>query len=132
MTAARKSRGLSLRALAAAMPASLDTVQRLEQGDPGIGLGTLKRALDALGLADRLVLLSEAVAASTEDPELRRLVDETLRDFDPAVFWNVPTVGPLRQVAGALAHQLRKHAGMRGWRRAAALDALLRRRVAAA
>lgn len=71
---ARKRRRIPQRLLAQRMMVSLDTVQRLERGDAGVGLGVLATALWALGLVARLA----AVASPDEDTvgkgeELKRL-----------------------------------------------------------
>jgi transcriptional regulator with XRE-family HTH domain len=51
---ARKRRRIPQRLLAERMMVSLDTVQRLERGDPGVSLGVVATALWVLGLVDRL------------------------------------------------------------------------------
>jgi transcriptional regulator with XRE-family HTH domain len=55
---ARKRRRIPQRLLAQRMMVSLDTVQRLERGDAGVGLGVVATALWALGLIDRLSALA--------------------------------------------------------------------------
>ena len=55
---ARRRRRIPQRLLAQRMMVSLDTVQRLERGDPGVSLGIIGTALWALGLIDRLVVLA--------------------------------------------------------------------------
>ena len=74
LTVARKRRRISLRDMAARMSVSVGTVQRLEKGDPGVGIGILALALFTLQLIDRLATL----IAPQEDLvgralELRRL-----------------------------------------------------------
>jgi hypothetical protein len=54
---ARKRRRIPQRLLAKRMMVSLDTLQRLERGDPGVSLGIVATALWALGLIDRLATL---------------------------------------------------------------------------
>lgn len=60
---ARKRRRIPLRAMAAKMMTSVDTVQRLEKGDPGVGIGILTTALWVLGLHRRL---GDLVAPSSD------------------------------------------------------------------
>jgi transcriptional regulator with XRE-family HTH domain len=55
---ARKRRRIPQRLLAQRMMVSLDTVQRLEGGDPGVSLGVVATALWTLGLVDRLAALA--------------------------------------------------------------------------
>jgi transcriptional regulator with XRE-family HTH domain len=55
---ARKRRRIPQRLLAHRMMVSLDTLQRLERGDAGVGLGIVATALWALGLIDRLAALA--------------------------------------------------------------------------
>lgn len=55
---ARTRRRISQRLLAQRMIVSLATLQRLEHGDTGVGLGVLATALWALGLIDRLAALA--------------------------------------------------------------------------
>jgi transcriptional regulator with XRE-family HTH domain len=74
ISTARKRRRIPQRLLADRMMVSLDTVQRLERGDPGVSLGIVAAALWALGLVDRL----GAVASPDQDTvgkaeELKRL-----------------------------------------------------------
>ena len=71
---ARRRRRIPQRLLAERMMVSLDTVQRLERGDPGVSLGGVATALWALGLVDRLAKLAspdEDTVGKTE--ELNRL-----------------------------------------------------------
>lgn len=63
ITVARKRRRMPQRLLAERMMVSEDTLQRLERGDPSVGLNVLAAALWALGLTDRL----ENVASPTAD-----------------------------------------------------------------
>ena len=58
ISTARKRRRIPQRLLADRMMVSLDTLQRLERGDPGVSLGILATALWALGLVDRLGALA--------------------------------------------------------------------------
>lgn len=54
LAVARKRRQISMRDMADRMMVSVDTVQRLEKGDPGVGLGVFGTALWVLGLDRRL------------------------------------------------------------------------------
>ena len=75
---ARKRRRIPQRLLAQRMMVSLDTVQRLEQGDPGVGLGVMATALWALGLIDRLASLAAPETDTVgKTEELRRLPRRT-------------------------------------------------------
>ena len=71
---ARKRRRIPQRLLAQRMMVSLDTVQRLERGDPGVSLGVMATALWALGLIDRLAALASPDHDTVgKSEELRRL-----------------------------------------------------------
>jgi transcriptional regulator with XRE-family HTH domain len=71
---ARKRRRIPQRLLAQRMMVSLDTLQRLERGDPGVGLGVIATALWALGLIDRLAALASPDQDTVgKSEELRRL-----------------------------------------------------------
>ncbi|MBV8752332.1 MAG: helix-turn-helix domain-containing protein [Hyphomicrobiales bacterium] len=75
---ARKRRRIPQRLLADRMMVSLDTLQRLERGEPGVSLGIVATALWALGLIDRL----GALASPDHDTvgraeELKRLPKRT-------------------------------------------------------
>lgn len=59
---ARRRRRIPQKLLAARMLVSEDTLQRLEKGDPAVGLHVLAGALWALGLLDRLTLLADPAA----------------------------------------------------------------------
>ncbi|MFN5609134.1 MAG: helix-turn-helix domain-containing protein [Holosporales bacterium] len=56
---ARKRRRITLKQMAERMMVSLDTVQRLEKGDSGVGIGIVATALWVLGLQDRLQGLTD-------------------------------------------------------------------------
>lgn len=75
---ARTRRRISQRLLAERMMVSLDTVQRLEHGDPGASLGVVATALWALGLIDHLAALAapddDAVGKTEEMGRLPRRV----------------------------------------------------------
>jgi transcriptional regulator with XRE-family HTH domain len=71
---ARTRRRIPQRLLAQRMMVSLDTLQRLEKGDPGVSLGVVASALWALGMGERLGTLaapSQDTVGTTE--ELARL-----------------------------------------------------------
>ena len=71
---ARTRRRIPQRLLAQRMMVSLDTVQRLEHGDPGVSLGVVATALWALGLVDRLAALASPDHDTVgKGEELRRL-----------------------------------------------------------
>ncbi len=55
----RKRRRITLKQMAERMMVSLDTVQRLEKGDSGVGIGIVATALWVLGLQDRLQGLTD-------------------------------------------------------------------------
>lgn len=57
---ARIKRRLRLKDVAGAAGVTVQTIQRLEAGEPGVALGTLATALMVLGLNDRLRSLAEA------------------------------------------------------------------------
>jgi transcriptional regulator with XRE-family HTH domain len=71
---ARKRRRISQRLMAERMLVSLQTLQRLEAGDPTVGLATLASALFVLGMTQRLAELvaPESDAAGTAE-EIARL-----------------------------------------------------------
>jgi transcriptional regulator with XRE-family HTH domain len=74
ISTARKRRRIPQRLLANRMMVSLDTVQRLERGDPGVSLGVVATALWALGLVDRLgTLASPDHDTVGKSEELKRL-----------------------------------------------------------
>jgi transcriptional regulator with XRE-family HTH domain len=56
---ARVRRGESLRAWALRIGVSVRTVQRLENGDPGVGMGVYAAALWLVGRADALPALAD-------------------------------------------------------------------------
>jgi transcriptional regulator with XRE-family HTH domain len=75
---ARKRRHMSLREMADRMMVNLKTVQRLEKGDPAVGVGILAAALWILGMYRRLGdLASPETDASGLQEEIRNLP----RDF---------------------------------------------------
>jgi transcriptional regulator with XRE-family HTH domain len=56
---ARKRRRESLRAWAARIGVSVRTVQRMEAGDPGVGIGIYTTALWAIGRSDAIPALAD-------------------------------------------------------------------------
>lgn len=71
---ARTRRRIPQRMLAQRMMVSLDTVQRLERGEPGVSIGVVATALWVLGMVDRLASLAapdQDMIGKTE--ELKRL-----------------------------------------------------------
>jgi|SRR6516164_1171739 transcriptional regulator with XRE-family HTH domain len=71
---ARKRRRIPQRLLAQRMMVSLDTLQRLERGEPGVSLGVVATALWALGLTERLAVLASPDQDTTgKAEELKRL-----------------------------------------------------------
>jgi hypothetical protein len=59
LSIARVRRGESLRAWARRIGVSVRTVQRLEDGDPGVGMGVYAAALWLVGRADALPALAD-------------------------------------------------------------------------
>lgn len=71
---ARKRRRISVRLMAQRMMVSPVTVQRLEKGDPSVGLGIVASALWVLGMTQRLRdLVSPASDAIGQTEEIGRL-----------------------------------------------------------
>jgi transcriptional regulator with XRE-family HTH domain len=82
---ARTRRRIPQRLLAQRMMVSLDTLQRLEKGDPGVSIGVVASALWALGMSERL----SALAAPDHDTvgkteELARLPRRVRRTTPPS------------------------------------------------
>jgi transcriptional regulator with XRE-family HTH domain len=75
---ARKRRRLSMRDMAARMMVNLKTVQRLEKGDPTIGIGIVASALWILGLDRRL---GDLVAPESDRTGLQEDIKNLPRDF---------------------------------------------------
>ncbi len=71
---ARKRRRLTMQIVADRAFTSRATVQRVEAGDPGVGIGIYASVLNALGLLDRLARLAEIGA----DPVGLALASEAL------------------------------------------------------
>ena len=75
---ARKRRHLSMRDMAARMMVNLKTVQRLEKGDPTVGIGIVAGALWILGLDRRL---GDLVAPESDTTGLQEDINNLPRDF---------------------------------------------------
>lgn len=75
---ARKRRHLSMRDMAARMMVNLKTVQRLEKGDPTVGIGIVAGALWILGLDRRL---GDLVAPESDTTGLQEDIKNLPRDF---------------------------------------------------
>lgn len=56
---ARRKRRISLRRMAERMMVSVNTVQRMEKGDPGVGIGVIASALWVLGMERSLTTLMD-------------------------------------------------------------------------
>lgn len=92
---ARKRRGLRIVDLAQAAGCSLDTLRRLESGDPGVSLGVLARVAAAIGCAQELASVMDA-AKDFEGlkREVQRLPQRVRRALLPVErvsaeeFWN--------------------------------------------
>jgi transcriptional regulator with XRE-family HTH domain len=78
LTVARKRRHLSLREMADRMMVNLKTVQRLEKGDPAVGIGIVAGALWILGMHRRL---GDLVAPETDTTGLQEDIRNLPRDF---------------------------------------------------
>jgi transcriptional regulator with XRE-family HTH domain len=78
LSIARKRRHLSLREMADRMMVNLKTVQRLEKGDPAVGIGILAAALWILGMHRRL---GDLVAPETDTTGLQEDIRNLPRDF---------------------------------------------------
>jgi transcriptional regulator with XRE-family HTH domain len=78
LTVARKRRHLSLREMADRMMVNLKTVQRLEKGDPTVGIGIVAAALWILGMHRRL---GNLVAPETDTTALQEDIRNLPRDF---------------------------------------------------
>jgi len=78
LTVARKRRHLSLHEMAQRMMVNLKTVQRLEKGDPRVGIGIAASALWILGMHRRL---GDLVAPETDTTGLEEDIRNQPRDF---------------------------------------------------
>lgn len=89
---ARKRRSMTLTDMATRMMVSVKTVQRLEQGDPGIGFGVLITALMCLGLEKDIQCLAAMETDSIglaherqrlmERQRVRKPATSPLKDFE--------------------------------------------------
>jgi transcriptional regulator with XRE-family HTH domain len=75
---ARKRRHLSMRDMAGRMMINLKTLQRLEKGDPTVGIGIVASALWILGMHRRL---GDLVAPETDTTGLQEDIKNLPRDF---------------------------------------------------
>lgn len=75
---ARKRRRLSLREMAERMMVNLKTVQRMEHGDPVVGIGIVASALWILGMHRRL---GDLVSPETDATGLQEEIRNFPRDF---------------------------------------------------
>jgi transcriptional regulator with XRE-family HTH domain len=75
---ARKRRHLSMSELAERMMVNLKTVQRLEKGDPTVGIGIVAAALWILGMHRRL---GDLVAPESDTTGLQEDIKNLPRDF---------------------------------------------------
>ncbi|HWZ42924.1 MAG TPA: helix-turn-helix transcriptional regulator [Candidatus Saccharimonadales bacterium] len=75
---ARKRRRLSLAEMAERMMVNIKTVQRLEKGDPAVGIGIVTTALWVLGMHRRL---GNLVAPETDQIGLQEDIQRLPRDF---------------------------------------------------
>lgn len=92
ITLARKRRNMTLTDMATRMMVSVKTVQRLEQGDPGISFGVLITALMCLGLEKDIQRLAametDSIGLTHERQRLmtrqrvRKPATSPLKDFD--------------------------------------------------
>ncbi len=86
---ARKRRRIPQKLMAERMLVSVQTLQRLETGDPTVGLAALASALFVLGMTNRLEALvtpeSDSVGTSEEIGRLPRAIRTPRRD-DPLDF----------------------------------------------
>src|SRR5580700_3577267 len=75
---ARKRRHLSMSEMAGRMVVNLKTVQRLEKGDPAVGIGILAAALWILGMHRRL---GDLASPETDATGLQEEIRNLPRDF---------------------------------------------------
>lgn len=69
---------MSLSEMADRMMVNIKTVQRLEKGDPGVGVGIMAAALWVLGMHRRL---GQLVAPETDQVALQEDIKNLPRDF---------------------------------------------------
>jgi transcriptional regulator with XRE-family HTH domain len=75
---ARKRRHMSMSEMAERMMVNLKTVQRMEKGDPAVGIGIVAAALSVLGLHRRL---GDLVAPESDIVALQEDIKKLPRDF---------------------------------------------------
>ena len=75
---ARKRRRMSLSEMAQRMMVNIKTLQRLEKGDPAVGIGIVATALWVLGMHRRL---GDLVAPETDQIGLQEDIKNLPRDF---------------------------------------------------
>ena len=75
---ARKRRRLSMKSMAERMMVSLETVQRLEKGDPAVGIGKVAAALWILGMHRRM---GDLLAPESDQPGMQAEINRLPRDF---------------------------------------------------
>lgn len=78
ISVARRRRRMSLSEMAERMMVNIKTVQRLEKGDPSVGLGIVATALWVLGMHRRL---GDLVAPETDQIGLQEDIRNLPRDF---------------------------------------------------
>ena len=78
ISVARKRRRLSMREMAARMMVNLKTVQRLEKGDPTVGIGIFTTALWILGMHRRI---GDLVSPENDTAGLQEDIRNLPRDF---------------------------------------------------
>jgi transcriptional regulator with XRE-family HTH domain len=78
ISVARKRRHMSMSEMAERMMVNLKTVQRMEKGDPAVGIGIVATALWVLGLHRRL---GDLVAPESDSVALQEDIKNLPRDF---------------------------------------------------
>jgi transcriptional regulator with XRE-family HTH domain len=78
ISVARKRRRLSLSEMAERMMVNIKTVQRLEKGDPSVGIGIVATALWVLGMHRRI---GDLVTPETDQIGLQEDIKSLPRDF---------------------------------------------------
>ena len=66
---ARKRRDMTQATMAERIGVSVETVKRMEQGDPGVRIGIIANALGVFGMAERLMVIANP---STDSKELKK------------------------------------------------------------
>lgn len=78
LAVARKRRRMSKTEMAERMMVNLKTVDRMERGDPGVGVGMVATALWVLGVSRRL---GDLIAPESDGTGLREDIERLPRDF---------------------------------------------------